>query len=162
MSIQKYIKEPSNFQRWLQIVLFFILITMVLIWIIHIFIAFPSNALLIFFYPELYFFWGSLFCYIFLYIRAWKFKIFNAESDIYETIVYRSKTSIKNIAKVKKLKEKYVQAIIERLITQEKLFGVIKDGLYISDRTMVPLCSLCNKNIDDKILMVLCPFCKRP
>jgi hypothetical protein len=162
MSVPKYIKELSKTQKKLKPLLILVSLVSFLIWIVHLFIDSPSNPGFIFIYPELYIFLTCLIGYIYLYIRDWKEQIYFAESDLIETIAYRSKTSIKSLANVKKIKESNVKLIIQRLIDQEKLFGIIKDGLFISERTMVPICSLCNKDIKDRFLMVLCPHCKRP
>lgn len=133
-----------------------------IILIMHFILFPPPSVLFLFLFPEIYILVGTLTLYSFLHLRAWKYNVYNVESDVFETIAYRKKTSIKNIAKVKKVKEKMVEQIINRLIEQEKLFGIIKDGLFISDKSAQPICSLCHKNITDSILLVLCPYCKRP
>ena len=162
MSVPKYIKELSKSQKILKDLLIIISFLVFIIWIIHISIDSPSVPGYIFLYPELYVFLTCIAGYTFFYIRKWKENIYYVESDILETIAYRSKTSIKSLAKVKKIKERNVKLIIQRLIEQEKLSGIIKDGLFISEVTMVPICSLCNKDITERLLMVLCPHCKRP
>ncbi len=162
MSIPKYIKELSKSQKILKKLLLIIAIIVFFIWIIHISIAPPTNPIYIFLFPELYVFIMCIAGYTYFYLRAWKEKIYFLESDILETIAYRSKTSIKSLASVKKIKERNIRLIIQRLIEQEKLSGIIKDGLFISEVTMIPICSLCNKDITERILMVLCPHCKRP
>jgi len=162
MSVPKYIKELSRFQKRLKLVLLFAILISLIIWIAHIYISNPSNVIIILLYPEIYIFWVALFGYCYLYIKSWKERIYYAENDIYETIAYRSKTSIRSISNVKNVSEKDVKSIIQRLINQEKLFGTIKDDLFISERPMTPICSLCNKDITDRLFMFLCPFCKRP
>lgn len=162
MSVPKYIKEVSKLQKKLRFILLIVVFISLILLILHISLELPSEALLLFIYPEIYIFWASLIGYSYLHIRSWKEKIVKAETDILETIAYRKKTSIKNLAKVKGVKEGYVISIIQRLIDQDRLFGIIKDGLYISEHTMVPICSLCNKEINDRLLMVLTPCCKRP
>jgi len=162
MSVPKYIKELSSLQKKLKFIFLIAVITSLVIWIIHLLIDLPSEVMLILAYPELYIFWGSLVGYAYYHIRSWKEQIVKAERDLLETIAYRKKTSIKNLARVKKIKESYAISIIQRLIEQDRLFGIIKDGLYISEHTMIPICSICNKEIDDRLLMVLCPYCKRP
>ncbi|MFO8020361.1 MAG: RING-H2 finger protein [Promethearchaeia archaeon] len=162
MSVPKYIHEVSTWQKVIKIISLIVAILSLGYWIVHVFIQLPENPFEIFIYPEFFLFIIAISVYTFLYLRVWKERIYNLETDIFETIAYRKKTSIKNIARIKNLKERYVRAILERLIKQNKLFGSIKDGLYISDRTMKPSCSLCNKEIEDHLLMVLCPYCKRP
>ncbi|MGV9200471.1 MAG: hypothetical protein ACOC44_13215 [Promethearchaeia archaeon] len=162
MSVPKYIHEVSKWQRVIKIVSLVVAILSFGYWCLHVFAALPENPFEILIFPEFFLFLIMVIVYTFLYLRIWKEKIYKLETDIFETIAYRKKTSIKNIARIKNLKERYVRAILERLIKQDKLFGMIKDGLYISDRTMKPICSLCNKEIEDHLLMVLCPYCKRP
>ena len=162
MSVPKYVKELSKLQKLIKKILFLIAFFSFIIWIVHLNIDSPSNPSLIFIYPELYIFLIGVIGYLYYYLREWKVNIYLAESDIMETIAYRSKTSIKSLAKVKKIKERNIKLIIQRLIEQEKLAGIIKDGLFISEVTMVPICSLCNRDITERILMVLCPHCKRP
>ena len=162
MSVPKYIKVLSKSQRLIKKLLILVVIISFLVWIGHLFIDPPPNPVIIFIYPELYILLAGLIGYIYYFLREWKVGIYAAESDIIETIAYRSKTSIKSLAKVKKIKERNIKLIIQRLIEQEKLAGIIKDDLFISEVTMVPICSLCNKDITERILMVLCPFCKRP
>lgn len=162
MSVPKYIKEVSKFEKKLK----WIFLTMVLItlitWIVHVGLKSPSNPVLILIFPEFYVFVGALFAFGYFYLKSWKEKVAKIETDIFETITYREKTSLKNLARVKKIKKSTVESIVQRLIDQERLYGVIKDGLYIAEKIMAPICSLCNNEIDDKLLLVLCPYCKRP
>ncbi|TFF93005.1 MAG: hypothetical protein EU544_06540 [Promethearchaeota archaeon] len=152
----------SRLQRVLKNFLLLGIFLSLIIWIIHLSFVPPSEATVILLYPELYFFIGGLVGYYFLYMQGWKAKVYQYENDIYETIAYRKKTSLRNISEIKHIKERLVKEIIERLIAQEKLFGSIKDGLFISERTMRPICAVCNKEIEDLHLnMVLCPHCKR-
>lgn len=163
MSVPKYIKEISKTEKFLKVISFIGIWGSFIFLMIHLSWGLPSNVLLLFIYPELYFFWVFLIGFGFLYLKSWKLNIYLAENDIYETIAYRKKTSLKNIAKVKKLNQKTVEAIINRLIQQDKLFGVIKDGLFISERTLTPICVICKKEIEDRLInLILCPYCKRP
>lgn len=162
MSVPKYVHEFSRWQKIAKVISLILAVLAFGFWCLHVVIELPENPLLILIYPEFFLFIAMISLNVFLYIRRWKERIYNLETDIFETIAYRKKTSIKNIARIKNLKERYVRAILERLIKQEKLFGVIKDGLYISDRTMKPICSLCNKEVDDYLNLTLCPYCKRP
>lgn len=162
MSEPKYIKPLRPLEKRVKPLSLLIALVFLIILIVRLVITSLQVPLSLFLFPELYLFWVFLSIYIYLHLRAWKEKIYYAENDIYETIGYRKKTSIKNIARIKDMRENMVEMIIERLIAQEKLFGVIKDGLYMAERTMNPICSLCNKDIEDPLLMVLCPYCKRP
>ncbi|MHA1272170.1 MAG: hypothetical protein ACTSQP_05015 [Promethearchaeota archaeon] len=163
MSVPKYIKETTKLQRVIRILSFIGIWIFTIFWISHVIIELPSLPLLILLFPEFYLLILCVISYYYFSIKIWKEKILLHENDIYETIAYRKKTSIKNIARVKKISVKTVIRIIERLIQQDKLFGTIKDGLFISEKTMTPICTICNKEIEDRVInMVLCPHCKRP
>ncbi len=161
MSVPKYIKEFTPRQKLLKKFSFIGSIALTIIWIVHIRITLPGDPIEIFIYPELYAFLVCIVVFTILYLKAWKLKIATAETDIFETIAYREKTSIKNLAKVKKIKERQVITIIDRLLAQEKLFGIVKDGLFISEKTVLPVCDICKKEITEALLMSLCPYCKR-
>ncbi len=161
MSVPKYVKGVSKNLRTIKSISIFTIFIIIIIWVIRVAIDLPDNPLLVLLFPEFFILIGTICIYAYLYLRTWKLMIYSAESDIFETIAYRDKTSIKNVASIKKLKEKTVELILKRLLEQEKLFGIIKDGLFISEKTMKPICSLCNKEISDRLLMVLCPYCKR-
>ena len=161
MSEPKYISSLSKRLKAVKKVSLGLMVGSLIVWFARVVIWTPSNPILIFIFPELYVFLASLTIHAYLRIKAWKFKIYSAEGDIFETIAYRDKTSIKNLAAIKDVSEKEVVKILTRFIKQEKLDGFIKDGLFISEHPMVPMCALCNKEISDKLLMVLCPYCKR-
>ncbi len=162
MSIPKYIKEFTPYQKLIKKISFFGSFASLIVWIIHLSVVLPADPREILIYPELYAFLICQSIYVALYLKSWKVKMADAETDIFETIAYREKTSIKNLSKVKKIKECQVITIIDRFLAQEKLFGIVKDGLFISEKTMSPVCEICKKEITDNFLMSLCPYCKRP
>ena len=162
MSKIKYVKVANKKNKYLQVIFFVAFIALITILLVRIILENPTNPIVLFFYVEFYFSQLCLVLFVYFYLINWKSKILFAEEDIYETVISRKKTPIERLAVSKSLKPKFVVEIIENLISQNRLSGEIKDGIYSSEFTSAPTCPLCKKPIEDEFIMAFCSYCKRP
>ncbi|MHA1821090.1 MAG: RING finger protein [Promethearchaeota archaeon] len=98
----------------------------------------------------------------YLHLYIWKYVAENAESVIYEIIIYRKMTSLNAIAAKLQISKDLVYEIIRDMLKKGKLLGEIRNGIYYSTTPKTPICPICKEEILDSLRLIVCPFCRKP
>lgn len=95
-------------------------------------------------------------------LYSWKKTMDNVEDIIFEIVIYRKMTPVNAIARRLAINNDEAYAIIQNMILTGKILGYIKDNIYYSHSPKTPICPLCDKEIDDNLHLIVCPFCRKP
>ncbi len=140
-------------------------VTMAVSFILWFFYAWQNPSLPplnLFLHYSFYIFLISIILFTIIHLNNWRKSVDNAESVIYEIVVYRKETPISTLATKIGVSKDSVYEIIQRMILNSKLIGRIDNGIFYSSRPRKPICPICREEITDSIRLITCPFCRKP